>query len=228
MTLHRILLVAVVLLGLFTQPALAQRFGSRSNSLVSLAGNEVVQKEISVTPEVAARLEALNDESRNASQKEFTAMGIDYSALSDLPALERAAEMRKVSEKTALVNRKLAAQFLPKLQEILSPDQIARLRQIQLQASGIEVWIEPEVSKELELSEEQRHTLTELRNEYNRRAQQLDGDFQQRFAKIREMNAERDKLALDLLNAAQQDKLNVLKGASFDVSQLGFRRRGNN
>jgi hypothetical protein len=97
MTAQRTLAFALLLSALSANPALAQRFGSRSNSLVSLAGNEAVQKEIGVTGEVAAKLETLNDESRNASQKEFTAMGLDYSAISDLPALERAAEMRKVS-----------------------------------------------------------------------------------------------------------------------------------
>jgi hypothetical protein len=222
--------VVVFLIATFlAEPVAAQRFfGSRTNSLTSLAANDAVQKDIGVSGEAATRLNAISEEYRAASQKEFTALGIDYSAISDLPALERAAEMRRVSDSTAKVNRKLMADFLPKLAEVLSPEQILRLKQIQLQASGIEVWTEAEVAKDLELNEDQLKMLTELRNEYNRRQQLLDGDFQQRFARIRELNAERDNKALELLSAEQKARLTALQGAPFDVSQLGFRRRGNN
>jgi hypothetical protein len=222
--------VVVFLIATFlAEPVAAQRFfGSRTNSLTSLAANDAVQKDIGVSGEAATRLNAISEEYRAASQKEFTALGIDYSAISDLPALERAAEMRRVSDSTAKVNRKLTADFLPKLAEVLSPEQILRLKQIQLQASGIEVWTEAEVAKDLELNEDQLKMLTELRNEYNRRQQLLDGDFQQRFARIRELNAERDNKALELLSAEQKARLTALQGAPFDVSQLGFRRRGNN
>ena len=210
-------------------PASAQRFGSRTNSLVSLAANEAVQKHLLISDDTAMRLNSLYDEYRAASQKEFSSLGIDYSAIGDLPAAERAAEMRKVTEKTAGVNRKLMADFLPKLAQICSPEQIGRLKEIQIQASGIDVWTEPEIAKVLDLSEDQKAKLTELRNDYNRRQQQLDGDFQQRFAKIRELNAERDARALTMLTDQQKGKLKELQGAPFDVSQIGFgRRRGNN
>jgi len=156
-----IVLVSLVLTAVVCQPAFAQRFfGSRTNTLVSLAANDAVQKDLGVSGDAVARLNTLGDEYRNASQKTFTALGIDYSAISDLPALERAAEMKKVNEKTVEVNRKLTADFLPKLAEVLSPAQIHRLKQIQLQASGIDVWTEPEFAKELQLSDEQQAKLT--------------------------------------------------------------------
>jgi hypothetical protein len=228
--LPRACFVVLFVLCLAASPAWGQRFGSsRTSSLPSLAAYEAVQKELGVQGEAAAKLSALNDEYRAASQKEYSLLGIDYSALSDLPALERAAEMRNVNEKTASVSRKLAARFNPKVEAILTPDQFQRLRQIQLQASGIDVWTEPEFAKELDLSESQLTQLAALRNEYSRRQQLLGGDFQERFAKIRELNAERDRLAIDLLTPPQQDKLTALKGAPFDVSQISFgRRRGNN
>ncbi|HEY2411251.1 MAG TPA: hypothetical protein VGI40_03365 [Pirellulaceae bacterium] len=212
-----------------TQVAWAQfGFSGRTNSLVSLARNEAVQKDLGVGGEIGGKLSELYDSYRNASDREFKAQGFDNDALRDLPALERAAEMRKVNEKSSEVNRSLTAKFLPKLEELLSSEQIARLKQIQLQASGIEVWLEPLLSKELDLSDAQQTQLSELRNETSRRQQQLDGDFQQRFARIREMNVERDAKALEVLNDGQKSKLAELKGKPFDVSQLSLRRRGNN
>jgi hypothetical protein len=227
---HQVVFAVALLSTVFmSRPAAAQRFGGRTNSLTSLAVNDAVQKHLGLASDVATKLNALGDEYRAASQKEFTALGIDYSALSDLPAAERAVEMRKVSEKTAEVNRKLTALFTPKLEQVLTPDQLQRLKEIQLQASGIDLWTEPAIAKELDLTDEQTGKLTALRDDYNRRQQQLDGDFQQRFARIRELNTERDNKALDLLTAVQKEKLTALKGPPFDVSQLGFgRRRGNN
>jgi hypothetical protein len=208
--------------------AFAQRFGSRTSTLVSLAANEAVQKELGIAGDAKAKLDALNDQYREASQREFSRSGIDFSAVSDLPALERAAEMRKISDKTAEITRKLAAQFQPKLDEVLTPQQIDRLKQIQLQANGIDVWLEPEWAKLLDFSDAQKSQLTALRAEYSRRVQQLDGDFQQRFARTRELNAERDRHAIELLTEGQSARLKEMQGAPFDVSQLGFRRRGNN
>jgi hypothetical protein len=228
---QRFLFTVLVVLVAAAAPSTAQAqrfFGSRTNSLVSLAANEAVQKELGITGEKATKLNGLYDEYRNASQKEFTSMGIDYSAIGDLPAAERAVEMRKASEKTAELNRKLAAQFAPKLEELVTREQLQRLKEIQLQANGIDAWTEPEVAKVLDLTEQQKAKLTELRNDYNRRQQQLDGDFQQRFARIRELNTERDKRALELLTADQRAKLTELQGPPFDVSQLGFGRRRNN
>jgi len=225
-----VLLLIGVSTGLFTaQSAMAQRsFGSRTSSLVSLATYEAVQKDLGVGGETVVKLNELGEAYRNDSQKELTKLGIDYTAISDLPALERAAEMRKASEKSVEVNRNLTAAFLPKLEKVLSGEQIERLKQIQLQAAGIDAWTEPVWSKELDLSEVQKAQLAEVRSEYRRRVDQLDGDFAVRITKSRELNTERDTKALDLLNDEQKAKLAELKGKPFDVSQLSFRRRGNN
>jgi hypothetical protein len=211
------------------QPASAQRFGfgRSSNSLVGLAANEAVQKELGVAGDAAKKLQSLSDDYRAASQKETTALGIDFAAIADLPRAEQAAKNREVNATLAEVTRKLTAEFLPKLREVLNDEQLARLRQIQLQAMGIDSYSEPEVVAALAFTDEQKRQLTDLKNEYFRRQQDVDGDFQQRFARIREMNAERDKKAVELLSAEQQTQLTALYGKLFDTTQLGFRRRNN-
>jgi len=203
-------------------------FSGRTNSLVSLARYDAVQKDLGINGEVAGKLNELYDQYRNSSDREFKAAGFDNDALRDLPALERAAEMRKVNEKSAEVNRKLMDRYVPKIEELLTSEQLERLKQIHLQAAGIEAWLEPALAQELSLSEVQKAQLAELRNEYSRRQQQLDGDFLQRLSRIREMNTERDAKANDVLNESQKARLAELKGRAFDVSQLSFRRRGNN
>jgi len=217
-------------LALTAQPAWAQRFGfgRSSNSLVGLAANEAVQKELGVSGDAAGKLRSLSDDYRAASQKETTALGIDFGAIGDLPRAEQAAKNREVSAIMADMTRKLTAEFMPKLREVLNDEQLMRLRQIQLQASGMEAFSEPEVVSALAFTDEQKRKLMDLKNEYSRKQQDLDGDFQQRFARIRELNAERDKQALELLTAEQRSQLAGLHGKPFDTAQLGFGRRRNN
>jgi hypothetical protein len=221
--------VALAIIMLAVHSASAQfGFSGRTNSLLSLARNDAVQKDLGVSGDVAGKLNELYDQYRSASDREFKAAGFDNDALRDLPALERAAEMRKVNERSAEVTRKLLDRFVPKLEELLTSEQIQRLKEIHLQAAGIEVWLEPSFAQQLDLSEVQKALLAELRNEYSRRQQQLDGDFTQRLNRIREMNNERDAKAIEILIETQKAKLAELKGKPFDVSQLSFRRRGNN
>jgi hypothetical protein len=221
--------VAAFALVLFAQTASAQRFGRSSTSLVGLAANEAVQKELGIPGEAAKKLSAINDDYRAASQKETTALGIDFSAIADLPRAEQAAKNREVNATLAEVNRKLTIEFLPKLRELLDVDQLTRLRQIQLQALGIDAFSEPDVAAALAFTDEQKQKIANLRSEYSRKQQDLDGDFQVRFAKIRELNAERDKLAHELLTADQKAQLASLHGPPFDTTQLNpFGRRRNN
>lgn len=223
-------LCGLLAMSLLTPQSASAQFGfsGRTNSLVSLGRYEVVQKDLGVSAEAAGKLNSLYDEYRSASDREFKAAGFDNDALRDLPALERAAEMRKVNDKSAEINRKLMERFVPKMEELLTSEQSERLRQIHLQAAGIEAWLEPQMASQLDLSEVQKAMLAELRNDYSRRQQQLDGDFTQRLNRIREMNTERDAKAMEVLNDSQKAKLADLKGKPFDVSQLSFRRRGNN
>lgn len=229
---RRVMLVWAVAAGaglLFARPALAQRLGGRSLSLPSLVGYDAVLRELAVDNETAGRLRGLAEEYRAAVQREMMAQNIDYAAISDLPALERAAEMRKVNAQTAEVNRRLTEQFSPRLMVLLSPAQMERLKQIHLQAAGLDAWVEPPLAAALELTPAQQQQLAALRDDYLRRQQSLQGDFLQRFAKIRELNSERDAEALKLLTPPQREKLQSLQGAPFDVSQLTFGRgrRGN-
>jgi hypothetical protein len=215
---------------LITQPLSAQRFGfgRSSNSLVGLAANEAVQKELGVAGDATKKLQSLSDDYRAASQKETTALGIDFAAIADLPRAEQAAKNREVNATLAEMTRKLTAEFQPKLREILSDEQLARLRQIQLQAMGIDAYSEPDVVAALAFTDEQKRKLVDLKNEYSRKQQDLDGDFQQRFGRIRELNVERDKLAIEVLTSAQKLQLEGLYGKPFDTTQLGFGRRRNN
>jgi hypothetical protein len=204
-------------------------FGPGGN-LLTLATNEAVQKELGIGADLAAKLTSLRDDYRAAIQKEYQTAGIDFQNFQNLSADERQKVMAKMTE----INTKLNEEFTPQLAKLLSADQMVRLKQIQIQAQGATaLTANPEVAKELNLSEEQQRKLSDLQAEFLRRQRDLfaSGDPQERLAKMRELSSERDAKMLAVLTDEQKQKFTALKGEPFDVSQLGFGgrgRRGNN
>lgn len=198
--------------------------------MLTLATNEAVQKELGIGADLAAKLASLRDDYRAAIQKEYQTAGIDFQSFQNLSADER----QKVTAKMTEINTKLNEEFTPQLAKLLSADQMGRLKQIQIQAQGATaLTTNPEVAQALNLSEEQRRKLNDLQAEFARRQRDLftSGDPQERFAKLRELNRERDAKLLEVLTDEQKQKFTALKGDPFDVSQLGFGgrgRRGNN
>jgi hypothetical protein len=207
-------------------------FGGPGNrGLVSLASNEAVQKDLGLSSDVVGKLNTLNDDLRAARTKEYSTAGIDLQNFQNLSSDER----QKRTEKMNDVNTKLDEEFTPKLKELLSADQMKRLKQIQMQEQGAGALTNAAVAAELSLTDDQKKKLDDLLAEYGRKQRELftagggGGDFQERFAKLRDLNSERDKKALELLTAEQKTKYEALKGSPFDVSQLGLGgRRGKN
>ena len=226
--------LSLVAMTLVASPVLGQqgrgRGGfNRTQSLVSLAGNEAVQKEIGLTD--ASKVTALAGEYREALQQELS--GVDFQGLRDLPEAERAAKMRELTAKSEAAAKKVNESFEPKLKEALTADQFKRLGEIKIQANGIAALLDAAVVKELGLSDEQQKKITEVRTESDRARNELmaglrggGGNNQEAMSKIRELAAQSLTKATDMLDAGQKDKFTALKGKPFDVSQLGGRGGG--
>jgi len=222
--------LSLVVVALVASPVLGQQgrgrggFGfGRTQSLVSLAGNEAVQKEIGLTD--ASKVTALAAEYRDAIQQEMS--GLDFAGIPDLPAAERNAKMEEFRTKSEAAAKKVNATFEPKLKEALTADQLKRLGEIKIQANGIASLVDAAVVKELGLSEEQQKKIADIRTESNKAsAELLRGGNQEAFAKVRELTEQTLAKATDVLDAGQKEKLAGLKGKTFDVSQLGGRGGG--
>jgi len=204
--------------------------GGGQQSLVSLAGQESVQKDLGLSADVVSKVSTLNTEYQAAAQKEREANPLPQ-GFRDLPEAERTAYLKKQTESTA----KLNTEYTPKLQAIVGADSIKRLKQIQVQSQGATALNNADVASELKISDEQKKKITDLIAEYATKTQGLFGqgaDFQEAAAKMRDLNKERDTKAVELLTAEQKTKFTALKGTAFDVStlRLGFGggRRGKN
>lgn len=231
--------LGLVAVALSAVPAQAQRgrggFGfGRPETVFSLVRREAVQKEIGLTD--AAKAEAVADEYNDAIRSEMESAGISFAGLRDLPEAERAAKMREIQTKSAEVTKKVSEKLEPKLKEALTAEQLKRLNEIRIQASGAAALTDEAVAEELALSDEQKKKIADIQAEGQRTAGELmaaargGGNFQEAMTKVREANAKTLERATEVLDAGQKEKWSALKGKPFDLAQLagGRGRRGDN
>jgi hypothetical protein len=221
-------------------PALAQQqgrgrgrgtfgFGGQEQTLFSLVRNEAVQKDIGLTD--PAKVREVAEEYAAAIRSEMESSGLSFQGLRDLPEAERAAKMREFQTKSAEVAKKVTEKLEPKLKEALTAEQIARLKEIKVQAAGVAALADAETVKELGLSEDQQKKIADIVSEAAAARRELmasaqGGNREEIGTKLREATAATLTKATDVLDAGQKEKFASLKGKPFDVAQLGFGGRG--
>lgn len=173
--------------------------GRGGSSLLSLADNEVIQKELAISDDAKAAVKKVNEAYREELQK-------------------------AIEEATKSVNAKMA----PQVKEALSAEQYKRLQQIRVQALRDGAFTDADIVKALGLKQEQQDKIAELGKEYSEKQRGLftgggDGgrpDFTAIRAKLDELNKEKEAKINDVLTKDQQDKFTALKGKEFDLASL--------
>ena len=218
------LAAGLLLAALVSMPAVAQQGRGRGgfgfgggNSLIRLAGNEAVQKELGLGETEKSKVETISQEYGDAMREEMQAAG-GGGNFQDLSDDERQKLFAKIREIATKVNET----YEPKLKEALTADQFKRLQEISVQAGGVDAISDPRVAKELALTEEQTKKIADLRADYREKMRGLFGPDAGDDArtKMRELREEETKAVTEVLTKEQQDKLTALKGKEFDVSQL--------
>ena len=183
--------------------------GGRGMGSAMLLRAEAVQKELGVTAEQLTKLKDVLEAGRGAGggQRNFQDMSEE--------------ERTKAREERA----KQVAEQDKKIGEILKPEQVARLKQLRLQASGAMAFTNEELAKELKITKEQTDKIEKVMQEM-RDAMQGGGGGAGGFAEMREkMNAK----VMEILTAEQKTEYKKMLGKPFDLSQLrmGGPRGGN-
>jgi Spy/CpxP family protein refolding chaperone len=200
--------VAVGLLGLavlpaaaWAQPAAARGAGPGGVIARSmLVRQEAVQKELGITADQKAKLDAALPAARGGT-----------------------ANVREMSEEERRTwreeRRAQVAEDDGKLGSILDAKQAARLEQIRVQAIGGGVFMDPAIAKTLGITEDQRE---KFRTAMQRLRDEADGD-----APAGGMRERITATAMEILTPDQRSKLDGLRGPAFDVKSLQLRgRRG--
>lgn len=209
-------------------------FGGRGGgtSLISLASNEAVQKDLGVNDVIKDAIKEINDTYTDEGRKQREAGGNAFANFQEMSEEERAKAMEKfAAQRTALV-----AKFTPELKDALTAEQFKRLKEIHVQAMRDQAYTDADVVKALALKKEQTDKIAEINKDFatkSREAFQPGGggggerpDFNAMRTKAEEMGKARDGKLSDVLTADQKAKLKELKGKEFDVAQLQQRGFG--
>ena len=199
--------------------------GGMFNSPVGLLGMAEVRKELNVTEEQNKQIdEALEPVNQLRGSFNFQ----ELQNLNEEDRQKRLEEMRKKGDEA----NKTAEE---KINKILKPDQLARLKQLSLQRQGVYALTRPEVAKELGLTAEQREKIQKVQ-ESARPQGGGQGNFQdlseEERQKLRtQMRERQEKVQAEMLAVLTDDqkaKLTELKGKEFDFPppQFGGRPGG--
>jgi uncharacterized protein (DUF2384 family) len=182
--------------------------------LLPLLNNEKVQKELELVDDQKTKISTLAEDQRNAMRESF-------SALQGLSGEERATKMQELA-------RENQEKLMKKLGEILLPNQLERLKQIQVQAEGAMAFSNPDVVKALGLTTEQQDKIRTISQEAmaQRREAMQNLSPEERQAKTRELNKELLDKLVGVLTQEQKDKYEKLKGAAVDIDFSTLMGRG--
>lgn len=210
---------------------------------LALLTQEAVQKELGLTPETIEKGRKLVDEVRAAGQAEMASL-FGEGGFQNMTEEQR----RELPAKMAAMTTALQAKFAPKAKELLTPEQYTRLQQIAWQAAGANALQDAELVKQLGLSADQTAKIAANNRDYQAKQQALMRELfagrgpggapggapnggqgggrpgGEGFAKIQELNKEREAAAFDVLTADQKANFEKLKGKPFDVASLQMGR----
>lgn len=165
---------------------------------------EKVQKEIELTDDQKAEIEKIVTANREKMRELFgQGQGGDRQA-----NFEKMRELQQEAQK--------------KIEDALLPHQVARLKEIRLQVAGVQALMDPDVQKELGLSEEQVQKLRDVGREVMQSMRPQDGQgprdpgaMRERF---QEMRQKMEEAALKVLTDDQKAKWNKMKGEKFELA----------
>jgi hypothetical protein len=205
----KLAIAVVALLAVDVGLAMAEPLGI-SNVILLDRGRDF-EKDLGVSDEVAHNLALLRDEYRIARQKAHEDAGLNPN-----PQSTRGTPMTAEQRQTSIrIGSKLNEEYVPKAAALLSPEQITRLRQIDLQVDLRDWGLQALMNRalELKLTGNQRRALDLLKREYSQvRSATSAGNTREATSKLQGEYLDK---AIELLTEEQRAMLIELQGREF-------------
>lgn len=208
---HRTLLAAACLAAMvLAADASAQPPGGRGRGMgmgggmshAALLRQEAVQADLGISADLKTKIAAELPERGGG--------GGGGGNFRDMTDEQRQTWMEERRARIAEEDKKVAA--------LLSPEQLARLKQIRVQALGAGVLMDETLAKELSITDDQ---ISKLQSAMQAMRQGGGGG-----GNPGEMRAKMTAKAMEILSSEQKAKLDALKGPAFDTSKLQMRGPG--
>jgi Spy/CpxP family protein refolding chaperone len=199
--------------------------------LENLLDYESVRKELKLTPEAEAGIDAAMAKRREASLSHGRALLAKGEGAENLSALQRALQLQEQSANRLEDSLKTQSEFSAELSKYISDSQLERLAQINRQRGG-RYALGFGGRDELGLTQEQQDKVREIQSNFNRQQMELiklppglaEGSFQKKFEQRKELQRKLDAELMDVLTPEQRQKLKELQGPPFDISTLDMPR----
>jgi uncharacterized membrane protein len=215
-----LLALSLVLLLVAVAPAQEQRegrrgggrggfggFGGMFSSPAGLVGMPQVQEELNLT-----------DEQKKEVAEGLAQMRSGFGNPGEAQNLSQEEREKRMEE-----FQKAGKAFEEKLNKILKPEQQARLKQLNLQRQGAMALSQPELAKQLGLTEDQQKKIRGIQESGRPNFQDLSPEERQKLmAEIRERQEKVQGEVLAVLTDEQKAKYAELKGKEFTFPQFGF------
>jgi Spy/CpxP family protein refolding chaperone len=216
------MVAGLVVVALVSQAAMAQGQGRRGRggpggggpgggmfgppTAGRLLGAKEVQDALKLTDEQKTKIEKINDEQRKAMREAFQDGGGDRD------------KMVEIAKDTS-----------NKINEVLDAGQQKRLVGIMIQVNGAAAVADPAVAKELNITEDQKKKLQEVRQGVRSELEKLRDDSssrEDREKKVKEIQEDVNKKIMAELTSDQQAQLESLKGEKVDIDMTQLRGPG--
>ena len=197
-------------------------FGGRGGGdmTMTLLRVEAIRTELEISPDQEEALTKMQEQGR-AERPDG-----DFRNMSEEERTEFFTKMRKQAEER---NTKMKEQ----LEEVLFPEQLERLQEINIQLQGIAALRNEDVAKELKITEAQKKELEEVQagmmekmREGMRELFTGGGGREGMREKIEEMRNDMEGDVLAVLTSEQKKKFEEMKGKKFEMPEGAFGRGG--
>ena len=197
-------------------------FGGRGGGdmTMSLLRIEAIRTELEMSPDQEEALTKMQEQGRPERPN------ADFRNMSEEERTEFFTKMRKQAEER---NTKMKEQ----LEEVLFPEQLERLQEINIQLQGIAALRNADVAKELKITDAQKKELEEVQagmmekmREGMRELFTSGGGREGMREKIEKMRADMEGDVLAVLTSDQKKKFEEMKGEKFEMPEGSFGRGG--
>jgi hypothetical protein len=194
------------------------RGGFGGGGIGFLISNEAVQKELKMDKDQA-------DKAAEAVKKVRDAHMDDFAKLRDVAQEERRTKMQELTKTVNAETEKAVA-------EVLKPEQLARLKQIELQRAGFAAYTRPEVESALKLTGDQKEKIKTISEDANKQLAELRpmgrgqgggaggagrGPGGQNFEKMTAVRKEATEKIVAVLTDDQKKSWKEMTGTPFEV-----------
>jgi hypothetical protein len=207
-------------------------FGGGQGSPTTLVGIKAVQDELKMTDEQVTKIRDMGKDFFTRRMEILKEEGIEFGKGGFSPEMQ---------EKLAAANAKANKAAYKDLEGILKPDQVTRLKQIAVQASGVLAFQDAEVVEKLKLTDSQKGSIKGVVADFQRDQREIMGfgggkgkgkgggfgkggfdaeKMAANLAKVQKLQKEAIAKVQDLLTDDQKKTWTALAGAPFDTAKL--------